>query len=149
VRNLCRALLDRAHFVPEDQQDRAFPEPVRAVLADVLVTLAGATRAAGAFTAASGPADASVEEVSARLDAVLTQRDRLAGLLAVSPQDDQGAWQQHGALLASLDRLRVELEATVRPSTEAWRPVPLTERQREAVRRAVAAPRRGSRRRRR
>ena len=91
VRNLCRALLDRAHFVPEDQQDRAFPEPVRAVLADVLATLAGATRAAGAFTAASGPADASVEEVSARLDAVLTQRDRLAGLLAVSPQDDQCA----------------------------------------------------------
>ena len=149
VRNLCRALLDRAHFMPPDQEDRAFPEPVRAALADVLTTLAGATRAAGAFTAATRPADASLEEVSARLDAVLAQRDRLAGLLAVSPQDDQGAWQQHGALLAAVDRLRVELEATVRPSTELWRPAPLTERPREAVRRAVTAPRRGSRRRRR
>ncbi len=147
VRNLCRALLDRAHFVPEDQQDRAFPEPVRAVLADVLTTLAGATRAAGAVTAARQPADASLGEVTAALDAVLAQRDRLAALLAVSPVDDQGAWQQHGALLAAIDRLRVELEAAVRPSAEVWRPAPLTERPREAVRRAVSAPRRGSRRR--
>jgi hypothetical protein len=147
VRNLCRALLDRAHFVPEDQQDRAFPEPVREALADVLTTMAVATRAAGAFSAATRPADASSEEVTACLDAVLAQRDRLAGLLAVSPAHDQGAWQQHGALLAAVDRLRVELEAAVRPSAEVWRPVPLTDRPREAVRRAVTAPRRGSRRR--
>jgi hypothetical protein len=148
VRNLCRALLDRAYFVPEDQQDRAFPEPVREALADVLATLAGATRAAGAFSAATGPADVSRDEVTAALDAVLGQRDRLAGLLAVSPVDDQGAWQQHGALLAAIDRLRVELEAAVHPTAEGWRPAPLTERPREAVRRAVTAPRRGSRRRR-
>lgn len=142
VRNLCRALLDRAHFVPEDQQDRAFPEPVREALADVLTTLAAATRAAGAFCAATQPAQASHDEVTAALDAVLTQRDRLAGLLAVSPADDQGAWQQHGALLAAIDRLRTELEAAVHPSTEGWRPAPLTERPRAAVRRVVTAPRR-------
>jgi len=147
VRNLCRALLDRAHFVPEDQQDRAFPEPVRDALADVLTTLAAATRAAGAFSAATRPAQASLADVTTALDAVLAQRDCLAGLLAVSPVDDQGAWQQHGALLAAVDRLRVELEAAVRPGAEAWRPAPLTERPRVAVRRAVAAPRKGSRRR--
>lgn len=147
VRNLCRALLDRAHFVPEDQQDRAFPEPVRAVLAEVLTTLATATRAAGAFSAATRPAEASLEDVTAALDAVPVQRDRLAALLAVSPVDDQGAWQQHGALLAAIDRLRVELDAAVRPSADGWRPAPLTERPREAVRRAVAAPRRRSHRR--
>jgi hypothetical protein len=147
VRNLCRALLDRAYFVPEDQQDRAFPEPVREALADVLTTLATATRAAGAFTSATRPADASLGEVTASLDAVLAQRDRLAGLLAVSPVDDQGAWQQHGALLAAIDRLRTELQAAVHPSAEAWRPVPITDRPRDAVRRAVATPRRGSRRR--
>ena len=141
-RNLCRALLDRAHFVPEDQQDRAFPEPVRQVLADVLGTLATAPRAAGAFCAATRPADASLGDVTAALDAALTQRHRLAGLLAVSPVDDQGAWQQHGALLAAVDRLRVELEAAVRPGPEAWRPAPLTEGPRQAVRRVVTAPRR-------
>ena len=145
VRNLCRALLDRAHFVPEEQQDRAFPEPVREVLADVLTTLAGATRAAGAFCAATQPADASLGEVTAALDVVLAQRDRLAALLAVSPVDDQGAWQQHGALLAAIDRLRVELEAAVRPGAEGWRPASLTERPRAAVRRVVASPRRRSR----
>jgi hypothetical protein len=118
---------------------------VRAALADVLTTLAGATRAAGAFCAATQPAATSLDEVTARLEAVLAQRDRLAGLLAVSPTHDQGAWQQHGSLLAALDRLRVELEAAVRPSAEVWRPVPLTERPREVVRRAVTAPRRRSR----
>jgi Na+-transporting methylmalonyl-CoA/oxaloacetate decarboxylase gamma subunit len=142
VRNLCRALLDRAHFVPEDRQDHAFPEPVRAALADVLTTLAAATRAAGAFTAATRPADASADEVTACLAAVLEQRDRLAVLLEVSPVHDRGAWQQHGALLAAVDRLRVELEAAVRPGADGWRPAPLTERPRAAVRRVVAAPRR-------
>ena len=117
------------------------------MLADVLTTLASATRAAGAYTAATGPADVSHDEVAACLDAVLAQRARLAGLLAVSPVHDQGAWQQHGALLAAVDRLRVELEAVVHPSAEVWRPVSLTDRPREAVRRAVATPRRGSRRR--
>jgi len=145
VRNLCRALLDRAHFVPDDQQDQAFPQPVREVLADVLTTLAVATRAAGAFTAATRPAEASSIEVTACLDAVVAQRDRLAGLLAVSATHDQGAWQQHGALLAAVDRLRTELEAAVHPSADVWRPTPLTERPGRAVRRAVAAPRRRGR----
>jgi hypothetical protein len=50
LRNLCRALLDRAYFVPEDQQSAAYPQEVREALADVLTTLAHATRSAGAFS---------------------------------------------------------------------------------------------------
>ena len=149
-RNLCRALLDQVHVVPEDQQDHAFRAPVREALADVLVTLAAATRAAGAYGSAALPAGTGHDEVTAHLDALLPQRDRLAGLLSVSPEVDQGAWQQHGALLAAVDRLSVELRAAVHPGADAWRPAPLTERPRKAIRSAITAPgRRTSRRRRR
>jgi hypothetical protein len=59
----------------------------------------------------------------------------------VDPHVDAGAWQQHGALLAAIDRVRVELEAAVRPSDVPWRPAPVTERPREVLRRAVEVPR--------
>jgi hypothetical protein len=137
LRNLCRALLDRAYFVPEDQQSAAFPVEVREALADVLTTLAHVTRSAGAFSAASQPPDATVTAVSAGLREVSEQRDRLARLLAVHPDVDEGAWQQHGALLAGIDRLRVEVESAIHPPDEAWRPPSVTARPRDAVRRAV------------
>ena len=143
-RNLCRALLDQVHFVAEDEQDRAFAEPVRQALADVLVTLAAATRAAGAFCSATQPAAASQDDVAARLEAVLPQRDRLAEVLSVSPVDDQGAWEQHGALLAAVDRLRVELRAVVHPGDGVWRPPPLAERPRQVIRGAMTSSRRRS-----
>lgn len=63
--------------------------------------------------------------------------DTSSGSRTVLPDHDQGAWQQHGALLAAVDRLRIELEATVRPGTEVWRPVPLVQGPRDAVHRAV------------
>ncbi len=49
---------------------------------------------------------------------------------------DPAAWQQHGALLAAIDRLRVEIAAAARPADAPWRPAPLLDRQRQAVRRA-------------
>ena len=146
-RNLCRALLDQVHFVPEDEQQGAFPEPVRQALADVLSTLAAATRAAGAYCSAMQPPRASHDEVAAHLRALLPQREQLAGLLHVSPVDEQGAWQQHGAVLAAVDRLGVELRTVVHPSEEAWRPAPLAERPREVLRSAITSSRRRSRRR--
>ena len=39
------------------------------------------------------------------------RRDRLGALLLVDPHVDPAAWQQHGALLAAVDRLRVEIAA--------------------------------------
>jgi len=149
LRNICRALLDRAYFVPEHEQSGPYPQDARDALADVLATLARATRSAGAFSAASQPADATRATVGACLAAAVEQRDRLARLLAVHPEVDQGAWQQHGALLSGIDRLRVEIEAVVTPSEQAWRPAPVTEAPREAVRRAVAGSARRPRRRRR
>ncbi len=67
------------------------------------------------------------------------RRDRLAAMLMVDPRADQAAWQQHGALLAAVDRFRVEVEAAVRPPNRSWRPTPVTDRQRQAVRRMFDA----------
>jgi hypothetical protein len=60
----------------------------------------------------------------------------------VDPLADEAAWQQHGALLAAVDRLRVEVEAAARQPEGPWRPPPLTDRQRQAVRRFAANRRR-------
>ena len=149
LRGLCRALLDRTYFVPEDEQSDAYPQEVREALADVLVTLAHATRSAGAFSAASQPSEDTLPTVGAVLRDVGEQRDRLAQLLSVHPEVDQGAWQQHGALLAGVDRLRVEVESAVHPRDEVWRPPSVTARPRDAVRRVVTARRRPARPRRR
>ncbi len=59
-------------------------------------------------------------------------------LLLVDPHADAAAWQQHGALLAAVDRLRIEIEAAVRPPSR-WRPPSLTDRPRQAVRRMFDA----------
>jgi len=152
VRTLCRALLDRTFFVPREQEGDAYNEEVRGVLADVLEAAAGGIERVVAVTSPTGPLDDARGEVDAALGRLREQRDRLAGLLLVDPQHDQGAWQQHGALLASVDRLRVEVEAAVRPPESGWRPPAVTERQRQALRRWSAAGRKsvqGRRRRRR
>ena len=60
-------------------------------------------------------------------------------MLLVDPHTDAAAWQQHGALLTAVDRLRVETEAAVRPAAEAWRPPSLTEAPRRAARRVMDA----------
>jgi hypothetical protein len=141
LRNLCRALLDRTYFVPGAEEASAFGDETRAALADVLETTAAAIGAVAPVANPAGSADAGRDGVRAEVEAQLTElgrrRDRLAALLVVDPHADQGAWQQHGALLAGVDRLRVEVEAAVRPPDEAWRPPRISDRQREAVRRAI------------
>jgi len=57
--------------------------------------------------------------------------------LLVDPAVDAGAWEQHGALLAAVDRLRVEVEAAVRPTEGSWRPEPVHARHLAAVRRVL------------
>jgi hypothetical protein len=57
----------------------------------------------------------------------------------VDPHADPGAWAQHGALLSAVDRLRVEIDVAIHPSDAPWRPQPLADRPREAVRRALGA----------
>jgi len=113
---------------------------VREALADVLTSIARAVRGAGRYSAAAAPADATLAALGDSIAELQERRDHLAGLLAVDPSVDQGAWQQHGALLAGVDRLKVEVEAAVHPPEQVWRPAPVAQRQRQAVRRAVSAP---------
>ncbi|HEX6756339.1 MAG TPA: aromatic acid exporter family protein [Mycobacteriales bacterium] len=138
VRNLSRALLDRTYYVPPDEQADAYPPAIRAALADVLDSMAAAVWEIGEINTPAGAGDlpGRAEE---QLDELLRRRDRLAELLHVDPAVDPGAWEQFGALLSAVDRIRVEVAAAVRPQQREWRPPRVTERQRAAFRRAVEA----------
>ena len=137
LRSLCRALLDRAYFVPSDQQGHAYDEQARVVLADALDRAADAVSCVGAYAGSSEPAQDQLWLLGERLSALQADRDRLSGLLMVDPAADEAAWQQHGALLAGLDRLRVEIASAAAPSEQEWRPAPVAERQRQALRRVI------------
>lgn len=139
TRNLCRTLLDRTFFVPPDQAATAYSEDVRTALADLLRTAARAIELVGQVAAVEGPAEAERVEVDTQLAELIRRRDRLGELLVVDPRTDQGAWQQHGALLAAVDRMRVEVEAAIREPDGEWRPTPVIDRQRQAMRRVVDA----------
>ena len=143
-RSLCRALLDRTYFVPSEEETTAYGEDVRNALADVLDAAAGALEGVAPVTSGVEPAEPAREEVQSRLQELKRRRDRLAELLMVDPRVDQGAWQQHGALLAAVDRMRIEVEAAVRTPDAPWRPLPVTGRQRQAVRRLFGSRKGGS-----
>ncbi len=142
LRSLCRALLDRAYFVPADQQGNASDEQARVVLAAALDRAADAVSCVGSYAGASGPAQEQLGLLGEHLSALQADRDRLSGLLMVDPAADEAAWQQHGALLAGLDRLRVEIASSAAPTDHEWRPAPVAERQRQALRRAIRPGRR-------
>jgi hypothetical protein len=139
LRSLARALLDRTYFVPGDEEGTAYGEEVRMALADVLDAAASALQHVTGVTSPTGSPDDARREVDAALTEFHRRRNRLAELLLVDPYADQGAWQQHGALLAAVDRLRIDIEAAVRPPNRSWRPTPVTDRQRQAVRRMFDA----------
>jgi Aromatic acid exporter family member 1 len=137
LRNLCRALLDRTYFLPPEEEGIAYRPEVRAALAQVLEAAADAIEDVAPVAAPTGSAEAARAEVEAALSELQRRRDELSDLLIPEQHHDQGAWQQHGALLAAVDRLRVEVEAAVRPPAESWRPPRISERQRQAVRRVI------------
>lgn len=135
LRNLCRALFDRTYSVPSEEEARAYEEDLRNALADVVQVTGSAIERIGAVMTGTGETEAARRELDTRLVELAGRRDRLAELLLVDPHVDQGAWQQHGALLAAVDRLRVEVQAAVRPPDVAWRPLRMADRQRRAMRR--------------
>jgi hypothetical protein len=139
LRNLCRALFDRTYFLPTDEQARAYDAEARAALADVLECTATALERVAALASGTAAADTARADVETQLTELHRRRDRLSQLLVVDPYADQAAWQQHGALLAAVDRLRVEVEAAVRPPGASWRPPLVAERQRQAIRRVMDA----------
>ena len=127
LRTLARAVLDRTYFMPATEQSAAYTAEQRAALADLLSTTAAAIDSIVPIAAGADP-DAARLSVEAHLAELDDQRHRLNDLLTVDPQTDQAAWKQHGALLASIDRLRVEI-AAAHPPEEANPPlVPATTR---------------------
>jgi hypothetical protein len=149
IRNLCRSLLDRTYFVPSEQAETVYDAQVRGVLAQVLQAAADAIAHVSAVTAGTESQNAARTEVDRRLSELLRRRDLLAELLHQESTADRAVWQQHGALLADLDRMRIEVEATVRPPEQAWRPPPVIEGQRQALRQIIISARRSAEHRRR
>ncbi|MFI7602262.1 aromatic acid exporter family protein [Actinoplanes sp. NPDC049681] len=137
LRTLCREIFDRTFYLPPEQAGQAYAPEVRGVLAGVLDSGADALCAVAEVTAGTGPADEARARVHEHLAELHNRRETLGGLLLVDPYADAAAWQQHGALLAAVDRLRVEIESSVRPVSEQWRPPPIGEGTRQAVRRVI------------
>jgi uncharacterized membrane protein YccC len=137
LRTLCREVFDRTFYLPQDKEIEAYSPEARAALADVLECAAEAMSGVGDVVTGAGPVDVARARVHDSLAALQESRNQLGRLLLVDPNVDAAAWQQHGALLAAIDRMRVEIEAAVRPASEPWHPPLLTERPRQAVRRMI------------
>jgi hypothetical protein len=82
---------------------------------------AGAAIEAVAPIAADEDAALGRSAVVTHLAAMAEHRKRLQVLLSIDPDVDVAAWQQHGALLASIDRLVVEIESAAREPDDEWR----------------------------
>ena len=134
LRNLSRALLDRTYYLPPDLADQAYPPAARDALAAVLDALAAAIHEVAPVAAGQRP-EQLTDTVADHLVDVEHRTEQLGALLYVDPHNDPAAWQQHGALLAALDRLRVEIDAAIRPPTTTWHPAPLVGRSGDAMRR--------------
>jgi hypothetical protein len=149
IRNLCRSLLDRTYFVPSEQAETVYDAQVRSELTHVLEAAADAIGHVSAVTSGTEAQHAARTEVDRRLSELHRRRDRLAELLHEESIADRAVWQQHGALLTDLDRMRVEIEAAVRAPEEVWRAPQVIESQRRALRQIVEAARQSAERRRR
>ena len=91
-----------------------------AAIADLL-DCAGAAIEAVAPIAADEDAALGRIAVVTHLAAMAEHRTRLQVLLSIDPDVDAPACQQHGALLASIDRLVVEIESAAREPADEWR----------------------------
>ncbi|SFK97282.1 FUSC family protein [Geodermatophilus ruber] len=138
LRDLARTLLDRTSVLPEPEAAAAYSPEARTALAHVLDALATALEDTGAVICRGETTEATASRIQTHLETLETWRNRLSALLLVDPQTDPEAWVQHGALLSTIDRLRVELEAALRPALDPWRPAPLAARPRQAVRQALS-----------
>jgi hypothetical protein len=128
--------------VPSEQAETVYDAQVRSVLAQVLQAAADAIGHVAAVTSGAEAQDEARTEVDRRLSELHHRRDRLAELLLEESSADRAVWQQHGALLTDLGRMRIEVEAAVRPP-------PIIDSQRRALRQILAAARQSAGRRRR
>jgi hypothetical protein len=139
MRTLCREVFDRTFYLPPEMEAEVYSPDARLALADVLDAAAAAMDGVADVAGGTEPVEVARARVADRLDELHHRRDLLGRLLLVDPHADAAAWQQYGALLTTVDRLRVEIEAAVRPTAESWRPPSLAEGPRRAARRVVEA----------
>ena len=139
LRNIARSLLDRTFFVPEEFPEQAYSASARSALAEVLDAVAVALRDVVAVATESVPEADRTAAIAEHLAVLHRRRDALAAELVVDPRADPAAWGQHGALLDAVDRLRVEIATAASPPVPPFAPAALSQRQRQAVRRAFAA----------
>lgn len=137
LRSLSRSLLDRTYYMPDDGRTTAYNAEERAALADVLTAASGAIDSVVPVLCGAEPVVTARLGVELHLEQLDSHRDRLRDLLSTDPDVDKAAWQQHGALLAAIDRLRVEIEAAASQPESPWRPEPMTARHRQVVRRII------------
>lgn len=110
LRTLARGILDRTYFMPPAEESAAYTPEQRAALADLLSTAASAIESVIPIATGADP-DGARLRVEAHLAELDEKCSRINTLLAADARTDQAAWKQHGALLASIDRLRVEIAA--------------------------------------
>ena len=145
IRTLCREVFDRTFYLPPELEAEVYQPAARLALADVLDAAAAALDGVAAVASGGEPVEITRARVTEQLEELYRRRELLGRLLLVDPHTDAAAWQQHGALLTAVDRLRVEIEAAVRPAAQPWRPPSLTEGPRRAARRVVGAAEQTSR----
>lgn len=108
VRTIARAVLDRTYYMPVYQQGAAYSFEQRSALAELLETAGDAIDCLADIATDDDPGAARAR-VEAELAVLDECRDRVNVLLTIDPSVDHAAWKQHGALLTSIDRLRVEI----------------------------------------
>jgi hypothetical protein len=117
VRVLCRSLVDRVQGVPP----RRLPEPrVRRPLARLLDAAAEPVAVFGELVAAdvTGPTpdDQRLREALARARLL---RDAAGRALTVDARKEPDLWRVHGALLAFIDRLLIEIDPDAENAAQA------------------------------
>lgn len=114
MRGLCRAIADRVQALPDE--DESYPPDVRDVFSVLLRDLAAAVHAFGRLVReeAEGGAEAQQAGLSEAVDTVRETRVRLTELLLIDRRDDPGAWELHGTLLASVERMLREIDVEER-----------------------------------
>jgi hypothetical protein len=135
--------------VPSEQAETVYDAQVRDVMGQVLGAAADAIEHVSVVTAGIESQNVARTEVDRRLSELHRRRDLLADLLHEESTADRAVWQQHGALLTALDRMRIEIEAAVGAPEQGWRPPPVIERQRQVISQIITAARKSAERRRR
>lgn len=113
VRSLFRSIDDWVHSGMAEEDERYAPL-ARQAWAELLEKLATAVHALGALLRAEvdGAATTEAAELTAALDRLRAARERWNEVLLADPREHLALWELNGALVALVDRMLVEFDAT-------------------------------------